>query len=105
MAEIESRDWQTGEKCIADVAEWKKRFPIVQEFAVSNDGENIAAVVEIENKKAVPCMNGKIWDSTYERVWPLKFSPDGRLVCAALQNYEWTLVIDQKSWEETYDFV
>ena len=34
----------------------------------------------IENKKAVPCVNGKIWENTYERVWPLEFSPDDRLV-------------------------
>ena len=105
MAEIESWDWWTEEKCIANLNEWRTQFQVVQEFAVSNDGEKIAAVVEIENKKAVPCVNGKIWENTYERVWPLRFSPDGRLVCAALQNYEWTLIVDQAPWEETYDFV
>ena len=52
-------DWWTEEKCIANVNEWRKQFTVVQEFAVSNDGEKIAAVVEIENKKAVPCVNGK----------------------------------------------
>ena len=45
MAEIENWDWWTEEKCISDVAGWKNRFPIVQEFAVSNDGEKIARAV------------------------------------------------------------
>ncbi len=104
MSEIKNWDWLTEEKCITDIAEWQKIFPVIHEFTVSNDGEKISAVVEIENKKAVPCVNGKTWENTYERVWPLKFSPDDRLVCAALQNYEWTIVVDQKPWEEKYDF-
>src|SRR5512135_2259649 len=99
MAEIESWDWWTEEKCVADVAAWKKRFPVVHEFTASSDGEKVAAVVEIENKKATPCVNGKTWEETYERVWPLKFSPDGCLVCAALQNYEWTIFVDLRPWE------
>ena len=105
MVETESWDWWTEEKCLADVADWRKRFPVVHEIAASSDGEKVAAVVEIGNKQITPCVNGKTWEETYERVWPLKFSPDGRLVCAVLQNYEWTIVVDRNPWEETYDFV
>ena len=75
-------DWTSGKKCIADINDWRKQFPVVQELVASDDGEKIAAVVEIENKKAAPCLNGKIWGRTYERVWPLKFTPDNRLACA-----------------------
>ncbi|HGJ66151.1 TPA: WD40 repeat domain-containing protein, partial [bacterium] len=98
-------DWETKEKEIADLHEWRNRFGLVHEFVVSEDGEKIAAVVEIDRKKVVPCVNGNIWSNTYERVWPLNFSPDGSLACAAFQNYEWTVIVDENAWEETYDFV
>ena len=38
-------DWDTGEKCLADVSGWKNTFPVVHECLVSHDGEKIAAVV------------------------------------------------------------
>jgi hypothetical protein len=54
MTERESWDWDTKEKCITDVNEWRKKFPIVREFVVSDDGEKISAIVEIENKRVTP---------------------------------------------------
>ncbi len=54
MTERESWDWDTKEKCITDVNEWRKKFPIVREFVVSDDGEKISASVEIENKRVTP---------------------------------------------------
>jgi hypothetical protein len=98
-------DWDTEEKLITDTNEWKDKFPIIHEFVVSNDGEKISAIVEIENKKVTPCINGKTWETTYERVWSPLFIPDNRLICSVLQNYEWTVAIDENLWEEKYDFV
>jgi len=74
MTESTGWDWGTREKIIADVNEWKKRFPVVQECIVSNDGEKIAAIVEAGNKQIAPCMNGTTWEETFERVWSL-YSP------------------------------
>src|SRR4030042_6504179 len=105
MAEIKSWDWSTGEKCIADVEEWRKRFPIVHEYTVTNDGEEIAAIVEKGNKQVTPCVNGKTWSETFERAWSLRFSPDNRLVCPALRDYEWTMVVDENPWGGSYDYI
>ena len=71
-------DWDSKEKLIC-IDEWEKRFPVVHEFFVSDDGEKIAAVVEIENKKVTPCVNGTTWKDTFERIWSLRFTPDERL--------------------------
>ena len=57
--------------------------------------EKISAIVEIENKKAIPCTNGTTWEDTFERIWSLKCTPDNRLACAVLRDYEWTVAIDQ----------
>jgi hypothetical protein len=38
----------------SDVNEWRKKFPIVREFVLSDDGEKISAIVEIENKRVTP---------------------------------------------------
>lgn len=82
----------------------EKQFPVIHEFVISDDGEKISAIVEIENKKAIPCVNGKHWENTYEKIWSLTFSPDNCLACLVLRDYEWTVVIDENPWEEKYDF-
>lgn len=105
MRESRNWDWNTKEKLITTISEWKKQFPVIHEFVVSNDGEKISAVVEIENKKVTHCINGKTWGNTYERIWSPQFSTDNRLICSVLQNYEWTVAIDNNLWEEKYDFV
>jgi hypothetical protein len=81
MDRIADWDWSTGDKRIADVEEWRKRFPVVHEYAVTNDGERIAAIVEEGNKRVAPCVNGRCWAETIERAWSLQFGPDNRLVC------------------------
>ncbi|MDI1471329.1 MAG: hypothetical protein QMD43_06475 [Thermodesulfovibrio sp.] len=97
-------DWQTKEKLICNVDEWKEKSSLVHEFIVSPDGEKIAAVTEIEDKKVTPSVNGKTWDETFERVCFLNFLPDNSLACLVLKNYEWTLAVDGKLLEETFDY-
>ena len=97
-------DWQTKEKLICNVDEWKEKSSLVHEFIVSPDGEKIAAITEIEDKKITPSINGKIWDETFERVCFLNFLPDNSLACLVLKNYEWTLAVDGKLLEETFDY-
>ena len=105
MNSMKNWDWNAGEKCLADIGSWEKSYPIVQELVVSNDGEKIAAVVEIEKNTVVPCINNTLWEEPYEKVWSLKFTPEGRLACSVLRNYEWTVAVDGIPWEETYDFL
>jgi len=97
-------DWQTKEKLICDVNEWKDRFSLVHEFITTPDGEKLAAIVEIEDKKVTPCINGQTWSNTFERVCFLSFLPNASLACLVLQNYEWTLAVDEKVMEEAFDY-
>jgi len=97
-------DWQTKEKLICNVDEWKEKFSLVHEFIVSPDGEKIAAVTEIEDKKVSPCVNGKTWNQTFERVCFLNFTNENSLACLVLQNYEWTVAVDGKVLDETFDY-
>ncbi len=97
-------DWQTKEKVICDVNEWKERFSLVHEFIPSADGERIAAVVEIEDKKVTPCINGKTWSDTFERICFLNFLPDSSIVCLVLQNFEWTMAKDEVLLDESFDY-
>ncbi|GLI53306.1 electron transfer complex subunit TmcD [Thermodesulfovibrio yellowstonii] len=97
-------DWETKEKFICDVNEYKKKFSFVHELLVSPDGEKLAAAVEIEDKKVTPCINGKTWDSSYERICFLNFLPNNSIACLVLQNYEWTLAVEENLLEETFDY-
>ncbi|MCS7203670.1 MAG: hypothetical protein NZ809_04410 [Thermodesulfovibrio sp.] len=99
-----SWDWQTKEKVISNLNDWKEKFSMVHDLIVSLDGEKIAAPVEIKNKVVTMCINGKIWENTFERVSFPQFTKDGNLICLALQNYEWTLAKDDILLEESFDY-
>ena len=71
-------DWETHEKQIP-FGSWSKSFVWVEEPYVSFDGEKIAAIVRMEDESFGVCVNGETWDATFEKLWHLRFSPDGRL--------------------------
>lgn len=98
-------DWDTKEKLIADVKEWKKKFPSVRELLTSDDGEKIATTVRNEERRFATCVNGEVWEETFERIYSLKFNPDSQLICLALRDYEWILAVDHEMWEEKFDYI
>ena len=51
MSELASWDWDTKEKLIADLNEWKKKFTAVRELIPSDDGEKVATVVRNDREK------------------------------------------------------
>lgn len=97
-------EWHTKDEIICDINEWKSKFALVYEFIVSPDGEKIAAPVEIEDKKVTLCVNGKIWENTFERVCYPQFTNKGNLLSLVLQNYEWCLAKDDTVLEESFDY-
>jgi hypothetical protein len=103
--EKEQWDWDTGDKLIADINEWKKRFPQVRELIVSPDGEKIATVVQAEDGAFTTCVNGDAWEETFERVWSLKFNSINQLASLVYKNYEAAVAIDKELWEDRFDFV
>ena len=105
MSESSSWDWETKEKLIANINDWKKKFPVIRELVPSDDGEKIATIVRTEDKRFTTCVNGEAWEETFERVYSLKFNPDNQLISLALRNYEWSVNVDHEMWEEKFDYI
>ncbi|GAB6182551.1 TolB family protein [Thermodesulfovibrio hydrogeniphilus] len=97
-------DWQTREKLICDISKIKNEYPLIHELLVSNDGEKIAAVVEIEDKQVKPFINGQHWENSFERVCFPQFTSENSFICLVLQNYEWTLAKDDSVIDGTFDY-
>jgi len=105
MSESANWDWETKEKLIADLKEWRQRFTAFRELIPSDDGEKVATVVRNAERRFTTCVNGEPWEETFERVYSLKFTPDNQLISLALRDYEWSVNIDHEMWEEKFDYV
>ncbi|THB75335.1 MAG: Tmc redox complex protein TmcD [Desulfobacteraceae bacterium] len=97
-------DWQTEKKQIP-VKEWESQFNWVEEPHVSPDGEQVASIVNSDEAEFSICVNGDVWEDTFEKAWSLKFSPDGRLAVLAANDEEWTVCIDGTEWESRFDYI
>jgi len=103
MQDIASWDWETGEKAVADIGEIRSRYEEVRELAVSDDGEKIAATVK-GDEGITPCVNGELWNVTFDKAWCLRFLPTGNLFALVMKDDEWTVGVEGKTWEEKFDF-
>ena len=98
-------DWDTPDKLLADLDKWHEEHSEVQELIVSKDGERVAAIVKGDDDSFTVRVNGTPWSNSFEKIWSLQFSPEGRLFCIAMNNDEWTVVQDDQPWDETFDYV
>src|SRR4030043_524184 len=105
MSESAGWGWDTKEKLVANINDWKKKFIDIRELTPSDDGEKIAAVVQPEKGKFTTCVNGDVWEEIFERVYSLKFKPDNQLISLTYRDYVWALAVDHEKWEETFDFI
>jgi hypothetical protein len=101
----ENWDWNTKEKLVANINDWRKKFSAIRELVPSDDGEKIATIIKTEDKRFTTCVNGETWEETFERVYSLKFNPDNQLISLALRNYEWSVNVDHEKWEEKFDYI
>jgi oligoribonuclease NrnB/cAMP/cGMP phosphodiesterase (DHH superfamily) len=105
MVDLDAWDWEVDKRMIADLGQWKEQFEYIEEPYVSPDGEKIAAVVKPGEMEFSVCENGTVWENTFDKVWYLRYTPDGRLVGLVSDTGAWTVAVDGEAWEETYDFV
>ena len=97
-------DWETSEKSIV-TGDWKDKFGWVEEPCVSPDGEKIASIVNIDEGEFSVCVNGEAWEEVFDKIWYLRFSPDGRLTALVSDMGEWTVAVDGEAWEGRYGYV
>jgi len=100
-----SYDWNTKEKLIANINDWKKKFIDIRELTPSDDGEKIAAIVQPETGKFTTCVNGEVWGEIFERLYSIKFNTDNQLLCLGYRNYEWLMAIEHNLLEETFELI
>ncbi len=107
MTDIANWDWETKEKLVSDLNEWKTSYEWVEEPYVSPDGEKIAAIVNTDEAEFNVCENSKAWEieEPFEKAYSLRYSPDGRLIALTAADDEWKPVVDGKPWETIFDFV
>jgi hypothetical protein len=105
MVDSRSWDWETGEKKIS-LGSWKEDYQWVEEPYVSPDGEKVAAIVNVDEGEFTVCVNGRAWGETvFDKIWHLRFSPDGRLTALVSEMGEWTMAVDGDAWENKFGYI
>ena len=100
-----SWDWELGEKSIADINQWEDKFNWVEEPYASPDGEKIAAIVNLAEGEFNVCVNGDTWETVFDKIWYLRFAPDGRLAALVSEMGEWTVAVDGTPWDNKFGYV
>ena len=98
-------DWAPGKKPVLDMASCARKYDWVEEPQSSPDGERIASVVNFGEYEFGVCVNGEPWERTFDKIWGLRFTPDGRLTALVSEGGEWTLAVDDDVWPENYGFI
>jgi len=105
MEDITQWDWSPGTKEVAAIGQWGASYEWVEELTVSPDGEQIAAVVKTGETEYNVCVNGQTYENAYDKIWRLRFAPDGRLMGHVSDTGEWTMAIDGVAWDNAFEFV
>ena len=103
MVKSESWDWETGEKAIP-TGPWNDKFRWVEEPYASPDGEKVSAIINLDEGEFSVCVNGEIWENVFDKIWYLRFSPDGRLTALVSEMAEWTVAVDGIAWEKKFGY-
>lgn len=101
----EQWDWGVGKRTVVTSVASKAGYLWQEEPYVSPDGENLAAVVCLEDSSFTLRVNDGEWDEHFEKAWLPRFAPDGRLTCLVMSDDEWTLAVDGTPWEERFAFI
>ncbi len=104
MVNREAWDWNKGKRAICDLGAVRDRFDEVHEWAVSPDGERIAAPVLTAPETYSVAVNDQRWEGEFEKAWHLAFTPDGKLTALVRIDDEWTVAVDGEPWENRWEY-
>lgn len=105
MGKISSWDWEPGQKTVVKSLSLLEGHEWQEEPYVSPDGETFVAIVKVGDGEFSVRTNDSVWETTFEKIWYPKFSPDGRLTAICQQDMEWVLVADGEAMGETTDYI
>ena len=77
----------------------------LEEPYVSLDGEKVAAIVNTGEEAFNVCVNGVTWERDFDKIWHLRFLPDGCLTALVSELGEWTVAVDGSSWQNMFGYV
>jgi hypothetical protein len=98
-------DWEVGQRTVVESLSPMQGHGWQEEPYVSDDGERLAAVVQVDEGEFSVRVNNEVHENTYEKIWHLRFAPDGRLTALCQQDMEWGLGVDGELVGETTDYV
>ncbi|MBF0243403.1 MAG: PD40 domain-containing protein [Desulfamplus sp.] len=106
----DSWNWDKGKKEVGKFSDWRDKFSYIEDISFSPDGEKIAAIVKNEDMEFTVSTQSEgvepeTWESGYDKVWNLRFGPDGRLSAFVSDTGEWKVSTDDNIWENGYDFI
>jgi hypothetical protein len=104
MVDTSNWDWDTGEKQI-DMNGWADNVQWVEEPYVSPDGEAVAAIVNLDEGEFKVCSNGQLTEATFDKIWHLRYTADGRWAAIVSAMGEWTMAVDGTPWETNFGYV
>lgn len=100
---------------VTDDSAWQHHYPSLSNLIVSDDGKNVAAVVQsaqfitadifaFQQGCYTPAVNGKTWDKNFVNVFEMNFSPDGQHLAAEVRTtlYDYTIAVDGQPWDKIF---
>ncbi|MRR39341.1 WD40 repeat domain-containing protein, partial [bacterium] len=97
------RDWSSSVKD-TPLSSWTDRFQSVHEFQAAPDGDHVAAVVKTGESEFAACVDGDLWPERFDKMWHLRYAPDGRLSALVSTGGEWTVAVDGIPWENRFGY-
>ncbi len=98
-------NWEPGQKVILSSTKCPETCAWVEEPHASPDGERLAALASLTEGGFTALVNGEPWETSFDKAWYPRFSPDGRFTAVVQQDGLWTLAVDGTAWPENYDYL
>lgn len=105
MQEPKAWDWTLGERTIIESVAPLDGHNWQEELQASPDGEAFAAIVNVGEAEFSVRVNDDTQESTFEKIWNLRFTSDGRLTAFVQEDGEWGLLVDGDAGEERYGYL